>query len=251
MNKGILFVQENNSFLINTIISSLEKEFFDCMTVSFKLDDISRVIEAYPCVFINVEADTYFKHKSELIFLKDQGSFNDRKFMIMGMENDIQNCMPFLDQNSMLDAFERPINTREVVDRIVNTFNNVVDTSSKKHILVVDDSGTFLHTIKSWLEPTYKIIMVNSATSAIAFLAGNKPDLILLDYEMPICSGPKLLEMIRSDKENQDIPVIFLTGKGDRESVRKVLALRPQGYLLKNMPREKILETLANFFADR
>ena len=248
MKKGILFVQESSSFLINTIISSLKNEFFDCATVEFKLDNISRIIEDYHCVFINIETDTYINHKSELIFLKDQGSFNDRKFLIMGSGTDISNCLPFLDQNSILSVFERPINTREVVDRIVKVFNNEVDTSGKKHILVVDDSGTFLHTIKSWLEPKYKVIMVNSATSAISFLAGNKPDLILLDYEMPVCSGPKLLEMIRSDQDNEDIPVMFLTGKGDRESVRKVLALRPQGYLLKNMPREKILEVINEYF---
>ena len=91
--------------------------------------------------------------------------------------------------------------------------------------------------------------MTNSATSAIAFLAVNEPDLILLDYEMPVCSGPQMLQMIRSEIKTENIPVIFLTAKGDKESVAKVLSLKPQGYLLKSMKPSQIVEAIDNFFA--
>ncbi|MDE6213304.1 MAG: response regulator, partial [Lachnospiraceae bacterium] len=77
------------------------------------------------------------------------------------------------------------------------------------------------------------------------------PDLILLDYEMPVCDGRQTLEMIRSDEEIADIPVIFLTNKGDAESVKKVMALKPNGYLLKTMPEQEIKNIISNFFARR
>lgn len=80
------------------------------------------------------------------------------------------------------------------------------------------------------------------------YIADNTPDLILLDYEMPVTSGPQVLEMIRSETKVDSIPVIFLTGKGDRESVLKVLALKPDGYLLKSTPREQLIDTIDNFF---
>ena len=80
------------------------------------------------------------------------------------------------------------------------------------------------------------------------YIADNKPDLILLDYEMPVISGPQVLEMIRSESKVESTPVIFLTGKGDRESVLKVMELRPDGYLLKSLPREKILASVKEFF---
>ncbi len=79
----------------------------------------------------------------------------------------------------------------------------------------------------------------------------NRPDLIVLDYEMPVCDGRQALEMIRSEKETADIPVIFLTGRGDRESVRNVMALKPQGYLLKTMPDEEIKKCIDGFFAKK
>ena len=47
------------------------------------------------------------------------------------------------------------------------------------------------------------------------------------------------------------IPVIFLTGKGDRESVVKVLALKPDGYLLKSTDKATLLKLLEDFFEKR
>lgn len=66
---------------------------------------------------------------------------------------------------------------------------------------------------------------------------------------MPVCDGRQALEMIRSDKDIADIPVIFLTGKGDRESVKNVMSLKPEGYLLKSMPDEDIKKNIDGFFA--
>jgi DNA-binding NarL/FixJ family response regulator len=65
---------------------------------------------------------------------------------------------------------------------------------------------------------------------------------------MPVTSGPQVLEMIRSETKTDTIPVIFLTGKGDRESVLKVLALKPDGYLLKSMEKAALLKSLEEFF---
>ena len=59
---------------------------------------------------------------------------------------------------------------------------------------------------------------------------------------------PQVLEMIRSESKVDGIPVIFLTGKGDRESVMKVLAMKPDGYLLKSMERAKLLAAIDDFF---
>jgi DNA-binding NarL/FixJ family response regulator len=54
--------------------------------------------------------------------------------------------------------------------------------------------------------------------------------------------------MLRSEEETKHIPVMFLTGKGDKESVMAVVALRPEGYFLKTIQREELLEKLQAFF---
>ena len=119
---------------------------------------------------------------------------------------------------------------------------------NKKIVLVVDDSGAVLRNVKGWLEDKYQVVLANSGTMAIKYLSTNRPDLVLLDYEMPILDGRQVLQMIRSEIEFADIPVIFLTSKGDRESVMQVMALKPDGYLLKTLPPEEIRQSVDNFF---
>lgn len=119
----------------------------------------------------------------------------------------------------------------------------------KKKILVVDDSEFMLQKMTMLLRDDYSVIEASSGMTAIQSIVLNRPNLILLDYEMPICDGRQTLEMIRGEKSTADIPVMFLTGKGDRESVKKVMSLKPAGYLLKTMPEEDIKKAVDGFFA--
>ncbi len=121
----------------------------------------------------------------------------------------------------------------------------------KKRLLIVDDSDFMLRTMRDLFGSDYELTTAGSGMSAIRDMAFHRPDLILLDYEMPVCDGKQVLEMIRSDREFNDTPVIFLTNRVDRESVKKALALRPEGYLAKSLPPETIKKEVEHFFARR
>ncbi len=144
--------------------------------------------------------------------------------------------------------FERPLDIKKLVDKLDRLMQVNDENARRKNILLVDDDNTFLKTVKGWLSEAYRVTIVSSGAQALMYIADNKPDLILLDYEMPVTSGPQVLEMIRSETKTDTIPVIFLTGKGDRESVLKVLALKPDGYLLKSMEKAALLKSLEEFF---
>ena len=111
----------------------------------------------------------------------------------------------------------------------------------KKRILVVDDNGTALRTIKAMLEDTYEVAIAISGAQAMTSIGKKRPDLILLDYEMPVCDGRMTLEMIRADEDLTNIPVVFLTAINDRANIEAVLQLKPAGYFLK----ERLLAELA------
>ena len=64
---------------------------------------------------------------------------------------------------------------------------------------------------------------------------------------MPVCDGSHVLEMLRSEKDFADIPVIFLTSRDDQESVKKVLALKANGYLLKYLKPMDIKKRIDDF----
>ncbi len=121
----------------------------------------------------------------------------------------------------------------------------------KQRILVVDDSDFMRSRIIKLLSENYDLIEADSSISAIKKITVNHPNLVLLDYEMPVCDGRQALEMIRSDRDIADIPVIFLTGRGDMDSVKKVMSLKPEGYLLKTMADEEIKKYIDNFFSKK
>ena len=54
--------------------------------------------------------------------------------------------------------------------------------------------------------------------------------------------------MLRSEEEYADVPVIFLTGRGDPESVKKVLDLKAEGYLLKYLKPTEIKDRIDAYF---
>ncbi|MBP8968100.1 MAG: response regulator [Lachnospiraceae bacterium] len=93
--------------------------------------------------------------------------------------------------------------------------------------------------------------IVSSAMQAINHMSNNQIDLLLLDYDMPITNGPKVYEMMKSDPEISGIPVMFLTGKNDKESIMKVMSLRPAGYLLKTINKADLIKTLKEFFVSQ
>lgn len=119
----------------------------------------------------------------------------------------------------------------------------------KWKVLVVDDSKIILQAMQELLQEDYDVAVANSGASAIQCITLNRPDLILLDYEMPICNGAQVLEMIRAEEGFADIPIIFLSGMAlDKDYVGKILALKPAGYLVKNQQIEEIKRGVDDFF---
>ncbi len=121
------------------------------------------------------------------------------------------------------------------------------EANAKPKILIVDDSITIRQGIKRLLTNDYDITEVSSGVAAIRSITLDRPDLVLLDYEMPVCDGSHVLEMLRSEKEFADIPVIFLTTRDDQESVKKVLSLKADGYLLKYLKPTDIKQRIDEF----
>lgn len=118
------------------------------------------------------------------------------------------------------------------------------DAEDQKNILIVDDSPVTLRGIKAMLDKDYQIAVATSGEQALKTMKKKRPDLVLLDYEMPGWDGRETLERIRQDEELSDIPVVFLTGVADKEHIAAVLKLNPAGYFLKPAERDKLMATI-------
>lgn len=120
------------------------------------------------------------------------------------------------------------------------------EADRRKHILVVDDDSSVLKLIKNYLSGRYDVATAKSGKVALKFLETKKTDLVLLDYEMPGEKGPEVLSKIRASANTKDLPVVFLTGVTDKNKIQDVLAMKPQGYLLKPIDMMKLSSTIKN-----
>ena len=237
-------IMETSSFLARNIAEQLEDLNYNVDSVEMDIHMISEQKNNYEAMFLYTESDTDVKAK-EVIYIRDKAVEENIPVFYLG--DDAEDVKRIIPEHVLKSVFKRPIDvkvTAKIVDEYIKDYGKHV----KKKVLVVDDSGAMLRNVKGWLGEKYNVILANSGTMAIKYLATDRPDLVLLDYEMPVIDGRQVLEMIRTETEFRDIPVIFLTSKNDRESILKVMELKPEGYLLKTMEPERIVEEVDKFF---
>ena len=249
----IVFITKGVSFMGNSIQKNLEAAGFDVLRVEPDIDTLNECKQQAD-LFLFFLGNFVLDISETLVYLKDMCLENDKKLILIGNEAELKAVNVHIPDGVVTKKFQRPFDLKNLTSEVGRYATEVNYRDLKKTILLVDDDPTFLKMVKGWLDENYRVTIVTSGAQALMFIADNRPDLILLDYEMPVTSGPQVLEMIRSETGVRglgQIPVIFLTGKGDRESVMKVLSLKPDGYLLKSLSRDQILKSVDEFFEKR
>ena len=246
MEKRILLIGDKKSFMVTSIAKELREEGFEVIQSLHDVTEIER-IENKPDVYL-IYVEDLDDMMEFFVYLRDRVVERDISISVIGSPDEIEKIYNTTSKDKISASFTRPVNVKELAREMLNVVEKEGERLQKKKILVVDDDGTMLRTIKSWLSEKYQVFMVNSGAAAITFLAKNQVDLILLDYEMPVITGSKVLEMLRSETSTSDIPVMFLTVKSDKESVMQVLSLKPEKYLLKTMPPADLVANIDEFF---
>ncbi|MBQ9564986.1 MAG: response regulator [Synergistaceae bacterium] len=206
-------------------------------------EDIPRILILYLQGEENLMIDV-------LGYVKDLVEDKGIRFFVIGTQDEIDTVIG-KSASYVAQTYTRPVDLPSLIKTLQKESEAVDKLKEFKSILIVDDDATALRSMKSLLSSRYKILVANSGMNAITILAKNHVDLILLDFEMPVVNGPKVLEMIRSDPNAANIPVMFLTAKGDKHSIMEVVRLKPEKYLLKTMLPKEIMDSIDEFFVSR
>ena len=108
-------------------------------------------------------------------------------------------------------------------------------------ILIVDDSRTIVVLINSILKEDYDTVTASDGLEALEVNQREKPDLILMDVEMPNMNGYEACIQIKARSKNTFTPVIFITSKGDLQSMKTGLKAGAEDYLTKPFEPEELL----------
>lgn len=243
----VIFVAQKESFISRVLIKKIVDAGIQCDYVPMTIEAINGNTTDASLIVLYMEEGEQLE-QDVLHFLTDVMEEKGLQVILVGGQAEIHQVCDQVAGNLIYKMFRRPVDNALFSKSVSEYFQKAAAGAFKKSILIVDDDPQYLTMVRQWLRDTYRVSMVNSGLQAIKWLGANKVDLILLDYEMPVTSGPQVLEMLRSDSETSSIPVMFLTGKGDKESVMAVVSLKPEGYFLKNIQQDELLAKLQEFF---
>jgi putative two-component system response regulator len=113
-----------------------------------------------------------------------------------------------------------------------------------KQILIVDDNLASLKQIGAQLESHYEVSLAKSGALALKICKQEKPDLILLDVEMPEMDGFQTIARLREDPGLSPIPVIFLTGNHDAATEIRALESGAMDFITKPANKDILFHRL-------
>ena len=116
------------------------------------------------------------------------------------------------------------------------------------HVLVVDDNQ-FMRAIVRNLLNTIGVKIISEAADGIAALdriRESTPDIVILDWEMPLLNGPELVRIVRSPSvfPTPDLPIIMLSAHGDERRIRESVKLGVNEFLCKPVSAKALFERL-------
>ena len=114
--------------------------------------------------------------------------------------------------------------------------------TEKKRIFLVDNNPVDLNIGKEVLQEKYNVVTMSSGEKLLYSLQKSKPDLILLDVEMPGMDGYSVIKILKADPENAKIPVIFLTGRNDPNNELFALSLGAVDFISKPFSPPRLLK---------
>ena len=180
---------------MRVLIKKVQDAGVDCSFVPWTVNQISKNMDSVALITLFMDAGE--EPDEEIIhYLIDMLEEKDLQMIIVGEQQDIRAVVDRIPPQIIFRTFSRPVDNNEFSKTVTDYLTKAAEGEFRKSILIVDDDPQYLTMVREWLKGTYKVAMANSGLQAIKWLGKNKVDLILLDHEMPVTSGPRVLEML-------------------------------------------------------
>ena len=138
----------------------------------------------------------------------------------------------------------KPVKQSDLIQKIREVYEQKQQKSNRKTVLMIDDDMSYLKQVNNFLKDKYNVVMINSAKLGMTYLMSNTPDVIILDYQMPLYSGATMLNMIQKNTAGANIPVIILSGALNIDALKECYVYKPFAYLAKPVTKEALIENI-------
>jgi PleD family two-component response regulator len=178
--------------------------------------------------------------------LKADGRFSAIPVVFLTGKSDRESVVKGLSLGAV-DYIIKPYNASKLIEIVENNLSSLDqkeasagdETGNKPVVLIVDDVTSMLRAMQYALHDRFKVYILSKSQDVLDFLRTKKPDLILLDYLMPVLNGFDLIQMIRAMPDYEDTPIIIITTEGTMDHVNKAISIGASDFIVKPFkPRE-------------
>ena len=121
--------------------------------------------------------------------------------------------------------------------------------NDRKLILVVDDEESIRMLMVSIIGMDYEVITKSDGQDALDYLSkGNRPDLILLDMEMPNMNGRVFVRRVKFDPRYEKIPIFFVTSVDNPLITNSFTSMGVSGFIIKPFKPKELVDKVHDFF---
>ncbi|MBD1835712.1 response regulator [Cyanobacteria bacterium FACHB-472] len=138
--------------------------------------------------------------------------------------------------SNLRQALEQPLSETTPLAEVVtsNIPPQKLVLPQRSQLLIVDDDAQLLNIMKAMLQPWgFQIALLSSAQQFWGTLEEVKPDLLMLDIEMPKVNGIDLCQEIRNDSSWEDLPILMISANNDDETIQRVFMAGADDYVSK------------------
>lgn len=122
------------------------------------------------------------------------------------------------------------------------------DSVNSRSVLVVDDERNLRKAMQYILEHQgYRVDSASDGNEALTKIKQNPPDLVLLDLQVPVCSGYDVCQSVRADQTLNRVKILIFSALGKDIAVEKALALGADGYVLKPFCTADLIDTVGRY----
>lgn len=128
----------------------------------------------------------------------------------------------------------------------MDLFKSKTKTDRPK-ILFVDDEADLVSTVECRLKwSDFDVVTASNGKEGLDKAVSEKPNLILLDTNMPVMNGYEMLEQLRKNPQLKDVPVIMLTAMCEAQDIRKASSYGIADYITKPFDFTVLMEKITN-----
>jgi diguanylate cyclase (GGDEF)-like protein len=139
----------------------------------------------------------------------------------------------------------QPVEASAVMEMVTNLLKQSRNNAGK--ILIVDDDTEVLTVLSHLLKPWgLEVATLDNPLKFWDILASEKPDLLVMDVEMPQINGIELCQVLRNDPQYSGLPVLFLTAHSDGDTMRRVFAAGADDYVRKPIVEPELVTRILN-----